>query len=139
MKAYALLAALLIPIGASATPDVGKHFSAMDANQDGKVSPSEHAAGAKAMFGKMDANRDDQVTAAEMRAAHHAVTGQAAKRGELAAADKIKAVDSDGDGVLTADEHAKASAAMFVKMDTNVNGLLSRDEMAAGHAAMMKK
>lgn len=139
MKAYALLAAVLLPIGASAAPDVGKQFSAMDANQDGKVTAAEHAAGAKAMFGKMDANHDDKVTATEMNAAHRAITGQTAKRGDMSAADKIKAVDSDGDGILTADEHAKASAAMFVKMDVNVDGFLSKDELAAGHAAMMQK
>ena len=53
--------------------------------------------------------------------------------------DKIKAVDSDVDGVLTADEHAKASASMFAKMDADKDGFLSKQEMAAGHAAMMKK
>ena len=37
----------------------------------------------------------------------------------MPAADKIKAVDSDGDGILTADEHVKASAAMFAKMDAD--------------------
>jgi Ca2+-binding EF-hand superfamily protein len=116
-----------------------KEFAMMDTNKDGKVSAAEHAAGAKAMFEKMDANKDGKVTAAEMTAAHQSVTGQAAKKSDMSAADKIKAVDLDGDGIVTADEHAKASEAMFAKMDTDKDGYLSKKEMSAGHASMMKK
>jgi Ca2+-binding EF-hand superfamily protein len=73
-----------------------------------------------------------------MTAAHQAVTGHATKRSDMPAADKIKMVDADGDGVLTADEHAKASESMFAKMDADKDGFLSKEEVAAGHAAMMK-
>lgn len=139
-KALGVIAGALLSIHAlAAPPDVEKEFTAMDADRDGKVSTAEHAAGAKLMFGKMDGNHDGKVTAAEMTAAHQAITGEAAKKSDMPAADKIKAVDSDGDGVLTAEEHAKASAAMFAKMDTDKDGFLSKHEMAAGHAAMMKK
>jgi Ca2+-binding EF-hand superfamily protein len=116
-----------------------KEFAMMDANKDGKISAAEHAAGARAMFEKMDADKDGKVTAVEMAAAHKAVTGRAAKKSDMSAADKIKVVDSNGDGILTADEHAKASESMFAKMDTDKDGFLSKQEMAAGHAAMMKK
>jgi len=54
-------------------------------------------------------------------------------------AEKIKVVDSDSDGVLTAQEHVDASHAMFTKMDTNKDGFLTKEELAAGHARMMKK
>lgn len=138
-KAFALIAGALLSLQAVANPEIDKEFSAMDADHDGKVSAAEHAAGAKAMFDKMDANHDGKVTAAEMTAAHKAITGQHAARSDMSAADKIKVVDSDGDGVLTADEHAKGSASMFAKMDANKDGFLSREEMAAGHAGMMKK
>jgi Ca2+-binding EF-hand superfamily protein len=121
------------------TAGTDKEFAMMDTDKDGKVSAAEHAAGAKAMFEKMDTNKDGKVTAAEMTAAHPAVTGHAAKKSDMSAADKIKAIDSDGDGVITADEHAKASEAMFAKMDTDKDGYLSKKEMAAGHASMMKK
>jgi EF hand len=57
----------------------------------------------------------------------------------MSAADKIKVVDSDGDGILTAEEHAAGSRAMFEKMDTDKDGFLTQDELAAGHASMMKK
>ncbi|MDQ2870740.1 MAG: EF-hand domain-containing protein [Acidobacteriota bacterium] len=111
----------------------------MDTNKDGKISADEHAAGAKQMFDAMDANKDGKVTAAEMEAAHERVTGKKAVKSDMTAAEKIKAIDTDGDGVLTAEEHAAGSRAMFEKMDTNKDGFLSRDELAAGHARMMAK
>lgn len=138
-KAFTFIAGALLAFQAVANPDIDKEFATMDANHDGKISAAEHAAGAKAMFEKMDANHDGKVTAAEMTAAHEAITGQAAKKSDMSAADKIKAIDTDGDGVLTADEHAKGAAAMFAKMDTNKDGFLAKEEMAAGHAAMMRK
>lgn len=41
-------------------------IAAMDTNNDGKLSASEHAAGAKKMFGKMDKDHDGSLTAQEM-------------------------------------------------------------------------
>ncbi len=116
-----------------------KEFAMMDSNKDGKVSAAEHAAGAKAMFEKMDSDKDGKVTAAEMAAAHQGVTGHQAGKSDMSADDKIKTVDSNGDGILTAEEHGAASESMFAKMDTDKDGFLSKKEMAAGHAGMMKK
>ena len=114
-------------------------FQGMDANRDGKVTGDEHAAAAKKMFDAMDANKDGAVTAAEMDAAHEQVTGQKAKPSDMPAAEKIKTIDTDGDGVLTAAEHAAGSRTMFDAMDTGKDGSLSEAELAAGHAKMMKK
>jgi hypothetical protein len=114
-------------------------FRTMDANKDSKVSADEHAAASKKMFDTMDTNRDGKVTAAEMDAAHQRVTGKKARKSEMSAADKIKVIDKDGDGILTAEEHAAGSRAMFEKMDTNKDGFLTQSELAAGHASMMKK
>jgi Ca2+-binding EF-hand superfamily protein len=138
-KALFLVTAVLLSAHAIAGPEIDKEFAAMDADHDGKVSAAEHAAGAKSMFATMDANHDGKVTAEEMSAAHKAITGRAAGKSDMSAQDKIKAVDGDGDGILTADEHARASAAMFAKMDRDKDGYLSKEEMAAGHAALMKK
>ena len=127
--------AIAQPVVAAAVTE----FKAMDTNGDGKVTREEHAAGARSMFQKMDANRDGKVTASEMEAAQRAIAGSDAAPDSLSAADKIKAVDQDGDGVLTAAEHANASRTMFDKMDANRDGVLTPEEMAAGHAAMLKK
>ena len=121
----------------SAKPDA--EFMTMDADKDGKVSADEHATASKKIFDPMDANRDGEVTAAEMDSAHKRVTGKKAKKLDLSAADKIKVIDKDGDKILTAEEHAAGSRAMFAKMDTDKDGFLSKAEFAAGHASMMKK
>lgn len=110
----------------------------MDADGDGVVSAAEHATGAKAKFTKMDANADGSVTAAEMDAAHVAM-GKAKKEGDLSSAEKIKAIDTNGDGNLSAEEHSAGSRSMFEKMDTDKNGSLSQAENDAGHKELMSK
>lgn len=114
-------------------------FKAMDADGDGKVSPDEHKKGARRMFEAMDVNRDDVVTAEEMSAAHQTITGRRSTRADMSSAEKIKAVDTDGDGRLTGEEHAAGSKKMFDMMDGDRDGYLSEPEIEAGHAKMMKK
>jgi Ca2+-binding EF-hand superfamily protein len=114
-------------------------FDGMDANHDGRISAREHEAGAQKMFWAMDANRDGKVTAAEMDAAHRKITGKTASGKDLSAAEKMKAIDTDGNGVVVAAEHAAGSRAMFEKMDTNHDGFLDRAEWTAEHAALLKK
>lgn len=114
-------------------------FKAMDKNSNGRLSPDEHATGAKKMFDAMDATKDGKVTAAEMDAAQERVTGKKAGAKELSSAEKIKVVDTDRDGILTADEHASGSKTMFGRMDTDKDGSISQAELAAGHASMLRK
>ncbi len=135
--AAALASAALTAYASPSKTDV--EFSKMDTNKDGRVSAEEHATGAKLMFDAMDANKDGKVTAAEMDAAHKRVTGVKAAKDDLSAAEKIKVIDKDGDGILSAEEHAAGSRSMFEKMDTNKDGFLSKAELAAGHANMLKK
>ena len=114
-------------------------FMKMDANKDGKISADEHAAATRKMFDMMDANKDGQVTADEMDAAHARITGKKANTSDLTAAEKIKVVDTDGDGILIAEEHAAGSRAIFAKMDTDKDDFLSKAEFATGHANLRKK
>jgi Ca2+-binding EF-hand superfamily protein len=132
-----VLASLAFAAGTKST--AMSEFASMDANRDGKVMADEHAAAAKKMFDAMDANRDGKVTAAEMTAAQQKVTGRKPAKSVMSSAEKIKAIDTDGDGVLAAAEHAAGSRAMFEKMDTDKDGALTKAEFDAGHAALAKK
>jgi len=117
---------------------VQREMQRMDTNQDGKVSASEHASGARQMFLTMDANRDGKVTAAEMDAAHQFITGRAKDSQQRSSASKINVIDADKDGVLTAEEHAQGSQRMFAVMDSNQDGELTAQEMQAGRERMRK-
>ena len=117
----------VLAFGAGANED---KMQMMDANKDGMVSASEHAAGARSMFGKMDADGDGRVTAAERDAAHKGMPGHAGTHGK-SSADKIKVIDEDHDGVITSSEHEKGSSSMFERMDANGDGNLSFEEMQA--------
>ncbi len=128
----------------------------MDTDQDGSISSTEHAAGARKMFDKMDADSDGIVTAKEMGAAHKDMptahddrsdtvssrqpeprTSDASGKPLKNASAKIKAIDTDGDGAITAAEHEAGSKKMFGKMDKDSNGRLSAAEIQAGHDRMM--
>jgi Ca2+-binding EF-hand superfamily protein len=133
---------MLASLALGAGPKAGKpdaEFTAMDANKDGKVFTEEHPRASRKMFVTMCANADGKVTTAEMDAAHERVTGKKAKRTDMSSADKIKAIDTDGDGILPAEVHAAGSRSMFEKMGTDKDGFLTGDELAAGHAQMLKK
>ena len=141
MKAFATA---LVVIGIAATgslafaaaADAG--FTKMDVNKDQRVSAAEHARAAKRMFETMDADKDGKVTAAEMDAAQEHVTGSKAKPTDMSSADKIKVIDRDRDGVLSAKEHAAGSRAMFEKTDADKDGFLTQGELTIGHARMLK-
>ena len=127
----------------------------MDTDQDGSISATEHAAGAKKMFEKMDADGDGNVTAKEMDSAHKDMptahsgstaesdTGTASrlsksdKMHDKSSAAKIKMIDTDADGTITAAEHEAGAKKMFEKMDKDGNGKLSAAEVQAGHDRMM--
>ena len=114
-----------------------EEFKMMDKDKDGKLSPTEHADGARTMFTTMDADHNGSVTAREMDKAKAKPTGTKGKT--MSAADKIAKIDTNGDGALSADEHAQGSLAMFVMMDSNADGFLDEGELRAGHDAKMKK
>jgi len=120
------------------SPAVHDEMHAMDTDQDGQLSATEHANGAKRMFDAADANGDDVLTAAEMHEAHP-TKAEGDYGGLKSAAEKIAVIDTDKDGKLTAAEHASGAHAIFLRMDTNGDGLVSADEMQAGHDALLKK
>jgi Ca2+-binding EF-hand superfamily protein len=128
----------LMLVSASAIAD--DKAKMMDTNGDGMVSSAEHAAGAKQMFTAMDADRDGSVTAAEMDA-HKAAkmkdkAGKDGDRPKMSSADKIREIDTNADGAISAAEHEAGSQKMFAKMDADGDGSVSQAEMKAGHDAM---
>ena len=139
-----MVLALAFPVAALAHGDkagkagrVEDKIAKMDTDGDGKLSAAEHTAGARKMFETMDANGDTRVTAAEMTASHEK-TGKKAIKGEMSVEAKIKAIDTDGDGALTAEEHAAGASTKFTRMDTDKDGFLTKEELVAGHKMMMK-
>ena len=107
-------------------------FESMDTNGDGKISPDENAAVAAHMFQTMDTNGDHKVTAAEMAAAYQKTTGEKMAKDSATAAEIIKTIGSNHDGVLSADEHAAVARSMFTAMDANHDGYLSKAESQGG-------
>ena len=109
----------------------------MDTDHDGKVSAMEHTVGAKKMFETMDGNKNGTVTASEMDASVRMMMGAHRPKETLSSAEKIKVVDTDQDGELSAEEHFTGSREMFSRMDTDNNRSLTLAEIQAGHDNMM--
>jgi len=144
LKRWAGLAFGIAGVGAVAVPslvsaDQEAFFEAMDTDGDGKISMDEHAAAGGRMFEKMDANGDNKVTAAEMTAAHQKVTGKKPEKGEISSAEKIKMMDTNGDGILTVEEYAAGGHWIFEQMDTDHDSYLSKDEFKAGQKKFLHK
>lgn len=137
----AVLLGLTVATSAAAagTESAEAEILAMDKNGDSLLTAAEHAAGARAMFSAMDTNQDARVTAAEMDAFAAKRTVHERDPNVMTSAEKIKTIDGNGDGTLSADEHREGSARMFDTMDTNHDGMLDRAELATGHANMLKR
>ena len=110
----------------------------LDADKDGKVTQAEYTAGAKTSFDKLDANADGKVTAAEMDAAYTTTKPGVGAAKVPSSSDKIKTLDTDGDGSLSAVEHEAGSRTMFDQMDADKDSSLTEAEIKAGHEAKME-
>jgi Ca2+-binding EF-hand superfamily protein len=146
----AAIASIICGIALAGGDKQGRHsMHMMDKNGDGKITSTEHAAGAQEMFANMDANNDGRVTAAEMDTHVSKMDGKAmkpdqdkmqgdrAKARHMTSAEKIAKHDSNGDGQLTAQEHTAGAAKMFSKMDKDRDGTLTAKEVDEGHRSMM--
>jgi Ca2+-binding EF-hand superfamily protein len=120
-------------------------WRAMDTDGNGELSAAEHAAAAEARFRMLDPDKDGQVTEAELDAARYKMTGNADKppKGEqpirTSAADMIAKVDADGDGIMSAAEHADGAKAMFEAMDADDDGSLTKAELREGRKQIRNK
>jgi len=110
-------------------PDCKQRMTGVDAEGvSGQLTASDHAAHANKRFEAMDVDRSGRLTAAEIDASHGAESMVWAKRA-ISSSEKIRQLDSDGDGTLTRAEYAAGSQAMFRKLDANSDGTLSPAEM----------
>jgi Ca2+-binding EF-hand superfamily protein len=114
-----------------------QEVKSMDANCDRRLSREEHAAGARRLFLWLGADHDDFVTAGEMDAVKAA--NGASDAGERSSAEKIAMLDRDHDARLSSAEHADGAAAMFERMDTDSDGLLTAEEIQRGHDELLRK
>jgi hypothetical protein len=127
-----VLLVLLLPAGfalAQTTPAPTPReasFARMDSNGDGRVSPDEHRASAKAAFDAMDADHNYSVTTDELEAA------SPQRDGDLSAAQRIALIDGNDDGILSEDENRLAAEAEFKRIDANGDGALELAEVKSG-------
>lgn len=157
MRRLVLIASLSPLLAASAWAAQDTHdmagqglFERADADHDGRLSKAEHAAAAQLMFDALDADHDGEASTAEMEAHHatmherhvqrarHAEAGKdlGGERNPVGPEDVLEGWDGNGDGRLSASEHAAAAQAMFDRMDADHDGILSRAEFDLGHAPM---
>jgi EF hand len=123
--------AVSLPAMAGGGPECQHNKAALmnaEGDGDGRISATEHAAGAQKRFEMMDVNKDGKITATEINASHGAES-VAWARHQTSAADKIKMLDSDHDGALTASEYADGSQKVFGKLDADGDGYLTAEEM----------
>jgi hypothetical protein len=119
---------------AEKTDPVSIMIKAVDTNRDGIVSATEHVAGAKAKFDAMDVDHNGQVTTVEM----DAYRKKMGSTDDTSSATRIKAMDINNDGMVSAEEYAANSQKAFDAMDANHDGMLSEDEMRIGYDAERK-
>jgi hypothetical protein len=135
LLAISLCAGLTLAPAAFAADDSSTtQIKAMDTNGDGMVSASEHADFAKAQFQAMDTDHNGQVTVAEMDAWRKTqFKGKAPANLQPSSVTLIKSLDTNTDGMVSAEEYATAAEKDFNAMDTNHDGQLTADEMRIAH------
>jgi hypothetical protein len=104
---------------------------ALDVNKDHVIDANE-IAGASAALAKLDKNGDGQLTKDELHPARPADAPEPpADAPKRPVSPLFAALDTDGDGIISATELANAPASL-AKLDKNGDGKLTPDEFAGG-------
>jgi EF hand len=99
-----------------------------EGNADGGITAEKHAATAGKRFEMMDKDANGKITADEIVASHGAESIIWANHPE-SAAEKIRSLDTNRDGVLSPAEYSAGSQRMFHILDVDGNGVLTPSEM----------
>jgi EF hand len=130
------LAALVAVSGTAAVSladDMGKHggrhghwgrmmLTEMDADKDGTVTSAEIAAHEAAQAAEVDADKNGTITVEELIAHHE-------KMRQQHMAERLKAMDQNGDGNVSVDEYEAAQTWRMARLDRNGDGKIEPDEM----------
>ena len=106
------------PAGADAKPT---RFDELDTNHDGFISRDEFLAGEKKRFDEFDTNNDGKIDAKEI-----ASSPPLMERNLRTAERMVKQWDTNGDGIVTADEYKKNAEDRFQKQDKDGTGKIAR-------------
>lgn len=119
------------------------NFEEIDSDGDGKITPEEMAAHAKARFDAADTDGNGKLSTDEMKAAaEKRAIERAAQRAEHMAARMLERMDADKDGELSFDEmpgQKTGAERMFQRADSDGDGALSRDELAQARERFGKR
>lgn len=126
-------ASLLAFAGAALANEKGDEWQKMDADGDGMVTAAESGTAARDMFSRADGDGDGRVTAAEMQAAHADKAGDSGKTAQDFN-EKIRKMDGNNDGGVSADEFAATAREKHDKADADGDGNVSRAEFDAAMA-----
>lgn len=111
----------------------------MDADGDGKITVTEHTTGAERLFAAMDQNQDGLVSTSEMDIYRRQHMGAHAPPDALTSSDRIKLIDADQDGQLSAQEHLSGSRELFTRMDADGDRALTFEELQAGYERLAEE
>ena len=114
-------------------------FAKMDTDGNGLVTDSERRAYFENMralrraetFAKIDSNNDGFISKSEFEA-HSQARSQERRQKRQARTEQIRRLkrpDTNGDGMLSRDEHNQAMQARFARMDKDGDGVLSAQEL----------
>jgi Ca2+-binding EF-hand superfamily protein len=130
----ALLAALVtcglsLPAAADDSPGCQRpQLKEAEGNADGGITAEKHSATAGKRFEMMDKDHNGKITPDEIEASHGAESVVWANHPE-SAAEKIRDLDTNRDGVLSPAEYSAGSQRMFHILDVDGNGVLTPEEM----------
>lgn len=102
-------------------------IGALDANHD-RVISAEELANATAALKTLDKNNDGQLTNEELRPQHRPPGGEPPEGAKPPAPPLMKALDANGDGIISVEEIANAAVSLRA-LDKNSDGQLTIEEL----------